>query len=194
MKNIEQELKLSLTKREYNILHSLGNGEDVTQENFYYYYDNMPLTTMVRVRRKQDKYTLCFKSAISSRDSVAVNREIECEITKGLADSFEEKGITQQQLSMMLGIVMPQPLRCIGSLITNRKIISINGLNAELDCNNYLGVTDYELECECDDVSRLQSLKHFLEYNYGITAKPSEPKSKRFADTLAGIPMLLEDV
>ena len=91
MKNIEQELKLQLTEREYNVLHALGDGLDVEQVNYYFYYDNMPLKTMVRIRKKQGVYTLCYKDSLSQRNSVSVCRELECEITEGLAKSFMER-------------------------------------------------------------------------------------------------------
>lgn len=191
MKNIEQELKLQLTEREYNVLHALGDGLDVEQVNYYFYYDNMPLKTMVRIRKKQGVYTLCYKDSLSQRNSVSVCRELECEITEGLAKSFMEKGISQQQLMTMLNISMPEPLRCIGNLTTIRKVINISGMKVELDRNSYLGVTDYELECECDNVEQLETLKNYLQFNYGITLKPSCAKSKRFAERLAGIPMML---
>jgi len=50
----------------------------------------------------------------------------------------------------------------------------------ELDKNEYLGTTDYELECEDNDIESLNRLKNYLYYTFGISFKPSLPKSERF--------------
>ena len=184
MKNIEQELKLQLTEREYRLLSDVACAEPRLQSNFYFVCPAMPRDAMVRIREKGDVYVLGYKRRLSVRDSVSVCDERECELSAEHANYILDRGVTADEMRKLLQVRVEAPLRLAGRLDTYRTVFEINGWTLELDKNVYLGVTDYELECENNDVSELAKLKNYLFYTYGVPERPSKPKSERFFDAL----------
>lgn len=190
MTYIEQELKLMLTARQYNLLLT-KDASTVVQYNHYFFCDNMDTSTVIRIRQKQDNYQLTCKQGVTSVNNISVAKEYNMDITANLAQSMIANGITKEQLKDILDISMPHDCRYIGVLKTTRSVVLIEGMSVELDCNQYLGTTDYELEYECNDIVTIDRLKSILLYKYGIIAVSSKPKSRRFVEKLAGIPMPL---
>ncbi len=184
MKNIEQELKLQLTEREYNLLADKSDAQPQLQTNFYFRYDGMPDDVMVRLRRKGDKYLLCRKRRLSLNDGVSVCDERECEIAQLHAEYILDRGVSPDEMRKFFGDEVCVPLSLAGRLDTYRTVFVLCGWVLELDKNVYLGRTDYELECENGDVQELSRLKNYLYSTFGIEAKPCAPKSERFFEAL----------
>lgn len=195
MNNKEIELKLLLAKNEYDILNKLPSLSQTQQTNYYFYVEGLPLSTMVRIRQKGDRYELTVKQLVDFVGDIMTAYEHTAVISSALADAMIQCGIVNTQLTSLLGdnasvVKGDCVLRCVGQATTVRTLIDYDGFRLEVDDNNYLGQTDYELECECDDADKLNELKTKLK-QLGVVGNPSAPKSKRFFDKLASTPMLL---
>lgn len=180
MKNIEQELKLFLDEREYNILLNQAKVEPVLQTNYYFGYRGLPKEKMVRIRHKQGVYLLCYKERMSQIDGVTVCDEREVELAAELASKFIANGIRQDQLKSMLNVDVGDDVVCLGSMDTYRAKFQLAEWTLELDRNVFFNGVDYELECEHRDVVALSKLKNYLYYAFGIVIKPATPKVERF--------------
>ena len=180
MRNIEQELKLALTEREYNIFLNLSDVQPQLQTNYYFAYQGMPRNTMLRIRKKGFQYLLCYKNRLSENNGVSVCDEIECEIDVSRARLMLQNGVTPSDMNKLLGVAAAENFNYIGQLDTYRSKFRLDEWTLELDKNEYLGIVDYELECESRDVESLAKLKDYLFYNFGITGTPSERKIQRF--------------
>lgn len=194
MKQIEQELKLELTEREFSILSKNAHRGAKPQTNYYFCYNEMPIGEMVRLRQRDYTYELCLKRKLQQKDNIFVSTERNCELTADLATSFVKNGITKEQIKNMLGLTIGGDLYCVGNILTERTVTRILGLEVELDKSFILDDVVFELECECNSVDKLAELKHFLVQQYGIVLKESQPKSKRFFDKLEGYDADLTEV
>ena len=182
MKNIEQELKMALSEREYNILMSVGNVEPHLQTNFYFRYKGMPRDTMIRLRKKGNEHILCYKRQMADRNGIIVCDERECEVSVDYGYSMRNRGIKKSEAKQLLGVDVASDLELIGYMDTYRAKFVIDQWTVELDKNVYLGVVDYELECENMYIEQLEKLKNYLFYAYGIVFRPSKPKIQRFLE------------
>ncbi|MCH5152391.1 MAG: CYTH domain-containing protein [Clostridiales bacterium] len=179
MKNIEQELKLSLDEREYRILYEQANVKPQLQTNYYFGYPSMSKEVMVRIRQKGSVFVLCYKRRMSQIDGVTVCDEHEIELAPTVAQKMLRNGINSDQLKQLFGVVLDD-MRCLGSMDTYRTKFTLNEWVLELDKNVYFDQVDYELECEHNDVVALNKLKNYLYYKFGVVIKPAIPKVQRF--------------
>lgn len=180
MRNLEQELKLSLDEREYGILSRLTNDKPQLQINYYFVSQHLGNDTMVRLREKGGSFTLCYKKRLQDADGVTVCDERECEVDAAFAKTLLSRGIYPKEVNEMLKTDLYEMLTCAGELKTYRTTFKFEEWTLELDRNEYLGKIDYELECECNYIQQLFKLKNYLSYNYGIVMRYSTPKSQRF--------------
>ena len=185
MKNIEQELKLLLDEREYNIIYATADVTPKLQTNYYFGYADMAQDVMVRLRHKEDSFTLCYKRRMSQIDGVMVCDEREREITHDVALRMLKYGITATELYQIFGVEL-ENMRCLGSLETYRAKFKLDEWTLELDKNVYFGKVDHELECEDNDVVSLNKLKNYLYYKFGVVIKPAKPKVERFFEMRLG--------
>ena len=185
MRNLEQELKLTLSEREYNILLQKSGIEPQLQTNYYFYSRMLGKDVMVRVRQKGQNYTLCYKKRLQDTEGVMVSDERECEVSADFATTLIQRGIYPREINEMLHTDLYEVLLCVGTLETYRAKFNLADWTLELDKNQYLGITDYELECECGNIQQLDKLKNFLSYNYGVVIRYAPPKSKRFFEEKA---------
>ncbi len=185
MKNLEQELKLSLTEREYNVLLKQADVQPVLQTNYYFLFDGQTADMMLRIRRKKDVYTICFKQRLSQGDDVTVCDEYECELTDEVAVRFINEGIPYRTLNELFPVRTSENAKYAGKTDTYRAAFLLEKWHIELDKTCYLGVTDYELECENDHIEELADLKSYLHYNFGMVIRKSKPKNQRFFERLA---------
>ena len=185
MKNLEQELKLMLTEREYGLLAERADGQPQLQTNYYFRCGGIASDEMVRIRRKGEVYTLCYKRRLSQQDGVAVCDERECPISAERFGYILKRGVSADEMNKLLDVKVNSPLTLAGSLDTYRSAFMLSNWRIELDKNVYLGVIDYELECENRDVSQLSALRNYLYYTFGITGEASLPKSERFFRALS---------
>lgn len=180
MRNLEQELKLKLDEREYNILAALTDKQPQLQVNYYFTSLHLPKTEMVRVRQKGDTFLLCCKHLLQQSSGVNVSEERECEISPDYADSLIRRGISQHEINDMLKTDFYEMLTCEGKMETYRTSFDFQNWHFELDKNVYLDIIDYELECENENMQDLYNLKNYLVYKFGIEMKESPSKNQRF--------------
>ena len=180
MTNFEQELKMTLSEREYNILSGVAGVSPQLQTNYYFRSNDMPADTMVRLRSKGKVHVLCYKHLLSDRSGIAVCDERECEVSADFAESMRKRGISIAEARTLLGVDIASELTLVGSMKTYRTKFNIDNWTVELDKNVYLDTVDYELECENLFVEQLEKLKNYLFYTYGIVFRPSKPKVQRF--------------
>ncbi|MCM1290088.1 MAG: CYTH domain-containing protein [Corallococcus sp.] len=185
MRNLEQELKLSLDEREYGILSALSNNKPQLQVNYYFVSQHLGDDCMVRLRQKGNCYILCYKKRLQNSDGVTVCDERECEVDAAFARTLIDRGVYPREINGMLKTDLYEVLTCVGQLHTYRTVFSLQEWTLELDKNEYLGRTDYELECECNHIQQLYKLKNYLSYNYGVVMRYSLPKSQRFFEEKA---------
>lgn len=186
MRNIEQELKLALTEREYKLVLAKADGaEPLSLVNYYFACDDLPRDIMVRIRHFADRYVLCFKQRLSHGDGVMVCDEHEIAVDDVFAQKAISDGIGYVSLNRMFDVdVFKSNLHCVGSAETLRTPFMLSEWHIELDKFSYLGRTDYELECELDDVDKLNKLKNYLNHTFGIVMRNSLPKNQRFFQAL----------
>ena len=185
MRNLEQELKLRLTEREYNLVAAATEAQPILHVNHYFAAEDMSPDTMVRLRQTGDRYVMCYKRRISHSDNVMVCDEREVEATPEFAQQVIKDGIGYRTLRQMFDVAdFDTKLDYVGALQTYRTTFSLAGMTVELDKCEYLGAADYELECESTHVDELDVLKNYLNNTFGIVARASEPKNKRFFDRL----------
>ena len=182
MKNYEQELKMALNEREYNILQNVANIEPKLQTNYYFRYKGMPKELMIRIRKKGEQYLLGFKRRLSHSYGIAVSDEYECEVSEDFAKTMIDRGITQREMVRLLDVEVSSDLTYIGSMDTYRTKFKIEDWVLELDKNEYADKVDYELECENLYVEQLEKLKNYLFYAYGILFRQAKPKIRRFLE------------
>ncbi len=182
MRNLEQELKLSLDRRQYDLLRQQADTLPTLQTNHYFWTDNMSEEEMVRLREKDGVFILCYKNRISNTDGITVSDEREMEIAPDFARKMLQQGISFDTLKSTVGVSFENNLMYVGKLDTYRTTFMLEDWLIELDQNSYFDQVDYELECENRNVEQLEKLKSYLFYTFGIVPKQSTPKSKRFFD------------
>ncbi|MEG1706917.1 MAG: CYTH domain-containing protein [Clostridia bacterium] len=181
---MEQELKIMLSYREYNLLLpevALG----ATQTN--YYFSSKSSEYSARIREKQGTYTLTAKQRLSNSNGIALNREYSSEISDFTAKALISDGITTKTMKDILELTIESPYMFVGELVTFRVKYVWRGYAFELDKNTYLGRTDYELECENTDYEQLEILKQLLIREFGLTIRESQGKMQRFFNAKEGL-------
>lgn len=177
---------MSLTKDEYQTLLTIGGAEPYLQVNYYFYCDKMPKDVMLRIRFKNGKYLFCYKKLLSYDNGVNVCDEREKEIDELDAKALLDGVLTSADIKTLADVDLPYEYKCVGCLSTYRARFQLNGWTIELDKNEYLGTTDYELECECASGESLKRLKAYLCDGLGVEFKQSTSKSGRFFKRLYG--------
>lgn len=184
MRNLEQELKLQLDEREYDLLSALTENKPQLQTNYYFYTDAFSSDVMVRIREKNGRFVLGYKQRLQQNNGVVVCDERECEISPDFAHSMLERGIRYGEINAMLKTKLDEDLHCVGKTDTYRTAFYLQNWRLELDRNEYLGKVDFELECESQQVQQLAELESYLSFSFGIVVKYSKPKSQRFCEAL----------
>ena len=140
---LEKEIKLLLTEEEYLMLEkSFDFSSEVVQKNNYYRSAACAEKRIsVRVREVGGRKLLQVKKPVSDQGSLAVRDEIEKEL-----DSVPHI-IPAELLEEVCGI--EDDAQFIGALTTKRLLCyDFENVELALDRNDYLGITDYELEAE----------------------------------------------
>ncbi len=183
MRNLEQELKISLDAREYRILSQQTQAQPIEQVNYYFgsiYHPDK--TLMVRLRQKNGAYLLCYKRRLTINNGITVSDERECEIEKNYAQTLLQRGITKEELFDFFQEEFPHGLYPLGKLTTFRTKFTLGEWTIELDKNIYFDHCDYELECENSQVQSLEKLKSYLTYTFGVVIRHSKTKFERFLE------------
>lgn len=86
--NIEREIKISLTKEQYNTAEKLFQwGKIIEQTNFYYIPQQDTGMTSIRVRQIGEKYFLQLKAPISENGALHVKKSMNNSLTACLKSS-----------------------------------------------------------------------------------------------------------
>ena len=181
MKQIEREIKYRITEEDYR---KAVNGYDcVTQINHYFVQGKTIDKYVLRIRNKTNNYELTLKIKNENSEDVFVSDEYNYPINKVLAEKFIAHGIGADVINSYFGLKLPLDMQFnyIGYLKTLRTKIDIYGFLFEFDKNSYLGLIDYEVECECDK-ENIEIAKKYLQNNYEVSQ--SQPKIIRFFNKL----------
>ncbi|EIT84606.1 adenylate cyclase [Fictibacillus macauensis ZFHKF-1] len=181
---LEIEFKNILTPDEFfRLLNELSLTEDsfVTQVNDYFDTESFALKerqSALRIRHKLDRYTLTLKEP--HPDGILETHQ---SLSSYEMQQFKE----QQQLPegdvktalLQYGVVIDQ-LNHLGSLTTKRAELPWRSGLLVLDENQYLTITDYELEFEAKEYHK--GKQHFEELlqHFSITTRPTLTKIQRF--------------
>ena len=133
----EYEKKVMLTAAEYfSVLRLMRKHDGSIQKQTNYYFDNDDLSMnekgiTCRIRSKDGKY----KATVKNHNTEQPDCSIEIDLI--------EKEEFDPQVFNVFG------LRCQGELVTDRLVLyKASDCEMVLDCNVYLGYTDFELEVE----------------------------------------------
>ena len=151
-KHLEKEYKVTLDKERYlELLAELKIDKTYVQINHYY---SAPLNAGIRIREKDHKYTFTLK--VKADEKMI---EYDIDLDKNDIDDPRIKALKEK---MGIG-----DLRYLGDLKTTRSDIDLPKATLSLDKNEYLGITDYELEYELKDaaVDDIGPLKEVLKMN-----------------------------
>ncbi|MBR6874243.1 MAG: CYTH domain-containing protein [Ruminococcus sp.] len=181
---LEKEVKILLTKEEYELIErSFDFATEIEQLNRYYTCSAcVEKRISVRVREiggralLQAKVPVAVTAEEAGSGSLMVREEIEKELTAAPVT------IPAELIMEICGTA--EEARQLGSLRTVRKLCyDYEGIELALDLNEYLGITDYELEAEYTGsypTGLLAELKAL-----GIdTEKPAHGKYSRFCYAL----------
>ena len=148
---------------------------DYTQTNFYFTHPLLEKNKyMLRIREKNNTYELTLK-----RPTKKHRLETNVTLTKQEAELFFSHQNIQNEITNILldmGISL-QNLKQQFSLTTHRYDIKLENGILSLDKNDYLGVTDYEIEFEVNDEHRgyqqfLEIIKPYhLQYSQNCASK-----------------------
>ena len=148
---------------------------DYTQTNFYFTHPLLEKNKyMLRIREKNNTYELTLK-----RPTKKHRLETNVILTKQEAELFFSHQNIQNEITNILldmGISL-QDLKQQFSLTTHRYDIKLENGILSLDKNDYLGVTDYEIEFEVNDENRgyqqfLEIIKPYhLQYSQNCASK-----------------------
>lgn len=172
----ENELKISLTKEEYDKLVAMAGKEAVTQVN--HYFDTGDKSLMLRIRYKRGRYALQFKRRVGVKDDVFNSVEQGVEVDKKFFDEAVSRGADKNFVNENFGCGFNNNLPYLGYGVTYRTAFDYFGYKLEVDKTTVDDVTYYELECESDDES-IRRLKEILK-GIGVAIKPSAAKSEIF--------------
>ena len=172
---LEFEKKILLTKHEYYMLKENRYHSDKTflQINYYYDTDDYQFNRAGITCRIREKNGICIAT---------VKRH---EKSRSVENSFFLKDKWDNLFFKNMGIYYQ------GSLTTKRTVFTLcPGIKVMLDENNYLAITDYELEIEYDPcmektvMSEINSIIFWLSFHRGTSNKNLinhfESKSRRF--------------
>lgn len=184
---IEREIKLKMTKKQFNdLISSFIILDQKTQKNFY--FDSISSSLMqrkasLRIREKDKLLRLQYKTP---RDSDSNKYSIRKEYIYGdLLNSVPNYITSKTFVNLFHEIKTIDPgfdendkYLLQGSLRTVRYTVDILGYKCQCDKNDYLGKDDYEFELEGGN-NDLKKMKEFLK-KFGINEISTNGKYERF--------------
>jgi uncharacterized protein YjbK len=176
LSNIETELKYMLSKENFRYLYKFltlqGSKPSLTRQvNYYFASSESPLEISpinIRIRLKSKKSEITCKLPIlgTTTDTIQNSYEYNRIINHREAFHFIENGLSANAMSEIFTDMLknhnlkPIDLICYGHLRTARFlfIIKDNLPPLLLDVNAYLGIFDYELEWELEQVQEADTI------------------------------------
>lgn len=148
---IEKEYKVMITQDDYETIinHYKGELDRIVQTNIY--YDTIPTSTdkAVRIRKLYDKYLFTLKhfdGVLYEYEFELPNLSVDHPKVKELFEKFEIAAVRE-----------------IGSMQTTRYLMRDNYGEFCIDCSEYNGIIDYEIEYELFN-DQLDLIVHFNEW------------------------------
>jgi uncharacterized protein YjbK/ferredoxin len=172
----EWEIKYLITEEAYNSL----NEKAVKQTNYYFCGKE---AFWCRIREKEGKYTLTHKKRITDNFE---SLEINLDISKQQAEEYLKNGIKGEEVSRLFNVCFTEEVLLFsGTLITYRKRVLKNGFAFDVDKSEYLGTTDFEIECEVETADQYIAADKLIKEIF--KTKKSKPKTGRFLERLSGV-------
>jgi uncharacterized protein YjbK len=179
MQEIEQ--KYLLTKSQYEKISNKTEWDDAINI-FNYYYDTSDfkfyeMDITVRVRKINKLIQLEIKMPVEKQINLNISEERKIKMNN------IPESLSPEIIEYLTGYAVNN-VKCIGLLVTERKIKKHPEMIIALDCCRYLGKVDYELEIEYskkDDMYLTKSLIEYYELNDTVI---SEGKRARFIRAL----------
>lgn len=165
----EIEKKALLSQSEYQacIDHFIDKPMKQVEQINYYYDDDVHTffkrNETLRVRQIENFLELQFKYDKSYHRNVRTSKEL-IDTVQYLPESV---------------LIHDVKTKCIGSMLTKRKMIEYNQYILFLDKNYYLGILDYEIEIESNDANNIPT--ELLDIDW---SKPCCGKYARFVNAL----------
>ncbi len=178
----EREHKLLLSLEEYETILAKADTAPTLQTNLYF-KGEVEDTAAVRIRRKAGRRTLTVKVGREENAGVFSATEHSVGIDERQEQELVQGGISAEKLTALSGYKAKGAYTYAGELVTERSVICYGGIAMELDKNRFLGITDYELECETDTAEGDEDYYRFLRET-GVKGSPSQPKILRFFNAL----------
>lgn len=196
MSNIETELKYLLSKQDFRslyhyIMKQSSKPSLTRQANYYFASSESPLEISpinIRIRLKGEKSEITCKIPISdtTTDTVQNSYEYNENISSEEAFHYIKNGLSASTMSEIFADMVnkhklqPMDLTCYGHLRTARFsfVVNENLPPLLLDVNAYLGIFDYELEWELEQVKEADTILQSMFKNLNISPI-GELKAKR---------------
>lgn len=176
---IEKEIKVILNYDEYKkVLNEFCFQLPIIQTNYYYQSEGEPKDITIRIREKNNKYMLQIKIPRQKEKSLHIKEEYE-EPIEGV-----QKKIGKEKIEMVCGNKFTNDAIYIGKLVTERSLCTVyNNIEMALDVNDYLGISDYELEIEYKDKYPTEIVKKLKKLGIKVD-ECVEGKNTRFNNRL----------
>lgn len=174
-REVENEFKIMLDKSEYEKILAMYEFTSIVQTNHYFDTDDLEMSsrhTTVRVREIDGK---CFLQ-VKFPTEVSFSRVEFCGEVDGVP-----KSISAERLKSLTGADMPD-VRRLGALKTTRNIHRFDGGEIDLDCSEYFGVTDYELEIEFSNEQKARAVLDEIRASVPANGEVCSGKFHRFID------------
>ncbi len=188
--NIEIEAKVLISEEQYKNIVKTYEGKVINeydQDNYYIDSDDFDLKSIgcgLRVRLKDGIYKLTMKAPMSEGLLEKNNTITKAQFDALLKGTMPECDI--KEFVKMLG-KDPSKLKIQTELITHRKEIMVDdeSIHFSIDKNVYNGLTDYELECSGNSLSRAKDyLKRLCSVSNILYKDNPKSKETRALETL----------
>ncbi len=203
MSNIETELKYLLSKEHFRslyhyIMQQTSKPYLTRQVNYYFASPDSPLEISpinIRIRLKGEKSEITCKIPISDTTTDTIQSSYEYNKNISLKEAFHyiENGLSLNAMSEIFTEMLkthnlqPMVLNCYGHLRTARFSFAIKDDLPPLllDVNAYLGIFDYELEWELEQVQEADFILKSMFNKLSISPIGElKPKRRRFFEKL----------
>ncbi len=170
---IETELKVLLTREEFDRLAQLHQPLEFVRQHNYYYVSNDTSHYAFRIRTKGDETLFTLKAKVNGETD---------EYEKILTTDLEQD---QDVLDTLAQFGQKPPFRVFGELITDRAMVVTEYAELCFDINYYNGITDYEIEYEVKKEHDYKKAFRKILDEAGITyRKNRKSKYKRCLETM----------
>lgn len=195
IKNKEKELKYSVSEIEYlKILECLNEEficvSSIVQVNYYLETEDRDLKKRkisARIRNiNNSAYELTFKIKRVQEGNLSVKDEYNVLLSKEEFLEIINNNLllsSKYHIDKLLNTNLNKDLIILGSLQTNRRNFKIDNCSSiiSLDKNRYLGIVDYELECEGENIDYSEKIVNEIFTKLSILAPNSfKSKNERF--------------